>query len=383
MDFKGKRVLILEGYARQCLPFMKAFRELGCEVTLLCNSKLDLGYWSRLSKNKIVGICNPDRYEESSEFICNLIKTNRYDIVVPLVDFSAKILSENKQELSKYAFIASNDADVFRLSQDKLSVMDICQRNGIPCPKTLLNINSVGDVLKSEINFPIVVKPRTGYGARGFHCFQTKDELLSFEDLENISNYVVQEYIPQTNSNLSVCLIIDNGGKVQASFTYCSRRWYPIKGGTGTLNELVDRPDAEGICEKLASMLSLKGIVGFDLIDDKRDGTAKVIEVNPRILACAKIGFIAGIDQAKMILELAFANEVEPQIVKRKKIFVRMTQIDFVWFLKSHERWKAKPSWFKISNTYDQTFSWTDPLPWFAFLLQGLKKYKKEMKKRS
>ena len=46
-DYKGKHILILEGYARQCLPFMKSFKKMGCEITLLCGSKLDLGYWSR------------------------------------------------------------------------------------------------------------------------------------------------------------------------------------------------------------------------------------------------------------------------------------------------------------------------------------------------
>ena len=38
---KGKRVLVLEGYCKQTLPFLRGFRELGCEVTVLCGSKMD------------------------------------------------------------------------------------------------------------------------------------------------------------------------------------------------------------------------------------------------------------------------------------------------------------------------------------------------------
>lgn len=383
MDFKGKRVLLLEGYARQCLPFLRSLRRQGCDVTLLCNSKSDIGYWSRLPAHKILGVCDPERPEESADYICRLIKTGDYDLVVPLVDFSAKILSDNKADLAQYAWIASNDKDVFRGAQDKLSVMKICQENGIPCPKTLFDCKTIDDILGQGLDFPIVVKPRTGYGARGFHCFNSIEELSAFDDLDNLNNYVVQEYIPQTDSNLSVCLFIDNEGVVQAKFTYCSRRWYPIKGGTGTLNELVERPDAEKICARLASLLGLRGIVGFDLIEDARDGKAKMLEVNPRILACAKIGFVAGIDQAKMILEQAFSDNVQPQAIVKKGFYIRMTQIDFIWFIKSPNRWKAKPSWFNVIKTHDQTFSWTDPLPWFAFLFQGLKRYKKEMKKRS
>jgi hypothetical protein len=51
MDFKGKRVLILEGYAKQCLPYLREFKKFGCETTLLCSSKLDCGYSSLTKKN--------------------------------------------------------------------------------------------------------------------------------------------------------------------------------------------------------------------------------------------------------------------------------------------------------------------------------------------
>ena len=61
--FKGKHMLILEGYARQCLSFMKSFKKMGCEVTLLCGSKLDLGYWPRYPDHKSVGICDPERFK--------------------------------------------------------------------------------------------------------------------------------------------------------------------------------------------------------------------------------------------------------------------------------------------------------------------------------
>ena len=381
--FKGKHILILEGYARQCLPFMRFFKKHGCKITLLCGSKLDLGYVSRYPDHKIVGICDPDRYQESRDYICDLIRTNQYDLVLPLVDFSARILSENKEELSEYATIASNNIDVFEKSQDKLSVMKLCMANAIPCPKTLIGVEKIEDIINAKFSYPIVVKPRRGCGARGFHCFQNEFELMTFKDKENLCDYVVQEYIPQSNSNLAVNLFIDKNGDVKTAFTYASRRWFPLKGGTGTLNELVDRPDAVKICTKLAQLLNLKGYVGIDLIDDPRDGTSKIIEVNPRILACAKIGFDAGVDQAQLILEDVFCDRVNVRMNYKVGIFVRMSQIDILWFLKSPDRWRTKPSWFCLKNTKDQTFSLRDPLPWFAFLIQGLKRVNKEIEKRS
>lgn len=380
MDYKGKHILILEGYARQCLPFMKSFKKMGCEVTLLCGSKLDLGYWSRYPDHKIVGICDPDRYEESEQYICDLIKNGHYDLVLPLVDFSARILSENKEELSKYSKIASNDRDVFEIAQDKLSVMKICMENEIPCPKTVTDITSPDDA--KQLRFPIVVKPRNGCGAKGFHRFDSYQEFKNFSDTVNLGDWVVQEYIEQTNRNMSVSLFINNEGKVKSEYTYVSRRWFPLNGGTGTLNELVNRPDAVDVCKKLAAIIGLRGNVGFDLIDDPKDGIPKVIEINPRILACEKIGFVAGVDRAKMTLENEFGERVEEQKSTKGKLYIRMTQTDVLWLLKSPERFKADPSWFQIRNTHDQTFAWTDPLPWFAFLIRGMKKLDSELEKR-
>lgn len=381
MDYKGKRILILEGYARQCLPFMEAFRKAGCEVTLLCGSKLDLGYWSRYPNHKIVGICDPDRYEESEKYICELIKRGQYDLVLPLVDFSARILSENKEELSQYAVIASNDKDVFEIAQDKLSVMRICMENGIPCPLTIADVSKAEDA--KQLRFPIVVKPRNGCGAKGFHRFDNYEEFERFAETVTLGDWVIQEYIEQTNSNMSVSLFIDNNGTVKSEYTYVSRRWFPLNGGTGTLNELVDRPDAVATCKKLASLIGLRGNVGFDLIDDPKDGVPKVIEINPRTLACEKIGFAAGVDRAKMVLEKEFGGEVAVQKTKNKKLYIRMTQTDVLWFLKSPDRFRAKPSWFRIWNTRDQTFSWFDPAPWFAFLVRGLKKLDNELVARN
>ena len=380
-DFKGKHVLIIEGYARQCLPFLRAFKQLGCETSLLCGSKLDLGYWSRFADHKILGVCDPEKYDESEKYICGLIKNGNFDIVVPLVDFSARILSENKTELQKYSRIASNDKDVFNASLDKLSVMRLCMENGIPCPATIADMDNAEDVKK--LHFPIVAKPRTGCGAKGFRRFESYDDFKAFaEGHADLKDFVIQEYVRQTDSNLSVSLFIDNSGEVKAEYVYASRRWFPLAGGTGTLNELVSRPDAVEICKRLAQTLKLRGWAGFDLIDDPEDKIPKVIEVNPRILACAKIGFAAGINQAEMILEKEFLGKTERRKTAEKRLYVRMTQTDVLWFLKSPDRFRAKPSWFTLRDTYDQTFYWKDPLPWLAFLLRGLFKLKKELKAR-
>lgn len=381
---KGKRILILEGYARQCLPYIREFKKLGCEVSLLCHTRLDCGYASRLPDHKILGVCDPDKYEESKKCIIDLVTSRNYDLVFPLVDFSAQILSENKIYLSDFAKIYANDIGIFQHSQDKLEVMKTCAEIKVPHPETLTDVKSISDILDSKLKFPLIIKPRHGYGSRGFHKLNTEQELKDCikENNINLSEMIVQEALPESSLVMSDNIFIDKEGEIKSSFLYGCYRVYPLKGGTGTFNITFDRKEIHADCGRLVKKMGLRGAVGVDLMIDSRDNTAKVIEINPRVLACSKIGFMAGVNQAQQVLEDAFDLPVTSFMDYKTDIRLRMSQTDMLWFLKSPNRFRTKPSWFSIKNTKDQTFSWDDPLPWFAFLIRGLSRLRREERAR-
>ncbi len=384
MVYEGTRVLILEGYARQCLPLIRAFKKLGCTVSVLCNSKMDLAYVSRLPDEKIVGVCDRERETETAEQVRTLLKTGKYDAVVPCVDFSAAILSKNKEEFQQYAKIASADWDVYQIAADKEKTMAVCMENGIPAPITLQNVRSLGDVEDSGIRFPIVIKPKTGYGAIGFKKLNDPSELKRvFEGREEtVEQYVFQEYIPQTRLQYECAMFVDGEGQVKTGVVFSKNRWFPVEGGSSTLNIVVERPDIVESCSRLLRTIGWRGAADVDLIDDPRDGKAKIMEINPRVSGSVKIVFEAGADQARQMLELLNGEAVSAQTDYRLGGRLRCTQSDVLWFLKSPDRWKSEPSWFSLRRTKDHTFYWDDPLPWFAFSLSGLMRYKKEMRKR-
>ena len=158
--YKGKKVLVLEGYCKQCLPFIRGFKELGCEVSVLCGSKLDCGYASRLPDHKILGVCDLHQPVESESFIVELIKNGKYDLVFPAFEFSARILAHHKEELSKYAIIYVNDQVIFDRANDKNEVMRVCMEKGYPCPHTLFGVTKPQDVREKGLAYPIIIKPR-------------------------------------------------------------------------------------------------------------------------------------------------------------------------------------------------------------------------------
>ncbi len=383
--FKGKHVLVLEGYCKQTLPFIRGFKEQGCEVSVLCGSKLDCAYASRLTDHKILGICDLHKPVESEKYIVELVKNGHYDMVFAPFDFSARILSHNKEELSKYAIIYALDRDVFDRVNNKEEVMRVCMENGITCPRTFFGIERIEDV-DGKVQFPVIIKPHSMYGARGFHKFESSGEMKAYVEAKqiNLKDYVIQEFIPEGSSVIGGNVMIDREGDIKSSYLYICEHLYPEVGGTSTLNAILDRPDISANCERLVKLMNLHGEIGVDLMLDKRDNMGKVIEVNPRPVHGIALGFYAGVNHAQQILEDAFGQEVTPMKVTKSKIACRIGQTDVLWWLSSKDRFKRMSYQLGYKLVKEQMFYWDDPLPWFAFLFQGIKNYRKKMvEKRS
>lgn len=383
ISFTGKHILVLEGYTKQSLPFIRGFKKLGCEVSVLCGSKWNCAYWSRYADHKILGVCDLHKTVDSEKYIIELVKTGKFDMVFAPFEFSARILSHNKEELSKYAIIYAMDKDVFDRVNNKEEVMKVCMENAIPCPKTFFGVDSIDDI-DGRIQFPVVIKPHSMYGARGFHLFHTAEEMREYvkEKQIDLNGYVVQEYIPEGSRLMGANVMIDRKGEIKSSYLYICEHIYPEVGGTSTLNGILERPDISGYCDKLVKLMGLHGEMGVDLMLDCRDNVGKVIEINPRPVHGISVGFFAGVDHAQQILEDAFGMEVTPMEITKPKTASRIGQTDILWFLSSPDRFRRLSYRLGYKRVKEQMFFWDDPLPWFAFLFEGIKDYKKKMKEK-
>ncbi|MEE0944416.1 MAG: ATP-grasp domain-containing protein [Clostridia bacterium] len=382
--YSNVRVLLIEGRARQVMPLMKSLHELGCHITTYNASRLDMGYASRYPDKKILSYCNSKDEEGSYEAIRKEIMTGEYDLVIPLNDFVAIILSKHKDELREYTDIAVNEWDVFQCASDKLRTMQICMENDIPCPKTFIADESLSDVSSMDLQYPICIKPRTGFSAVGFRKIDTPENIDKIIEAtrDKYGPPLIQEYIPQTDLQYKAEVYIDNDGNVKSACVFSKIRWYPVSGGSSTLNVTVDRPDIVESCVKLLKVIGWKGYADVDLIQDPRDNIAKIMEINPRITGSVKICYAAGVNFTEQIIQDHLNEEVASYMDYPVGQYLRYLHTDILWFIKSHDRFKCKPAWFDFRNSVDQIWSADDPLPWLTYSLQGLTKINGDSKKR-
>lgn len=385
MDFKGTRVLVLDGYGKQVPAILTQLHELGCVITTLNFSKMDVGYASRYPKYKLL---EPKAEHDTAyleQVIDREVKSGKYDVVFPMLETATNILLKNAEEYNKYVKIAAAPLDAFMLAFDKQNTMRICQEIGVPCPLTRMDGEDVA-AFADKVSFPLAIKPRMGTGSIGFKRIPSKEKLLEIIENGTIDpdEYIIQECVVDFKVKYITNLFFDEKGEVKSSLTAEIKRWYPVDSGPATAVYTVDRPDITEYSIKLMKAMNWRGLCNVCYLLEPKDNTPKILEINGRVPASVKIMMFCGIDIVRQELELALGCPVTDYGENTKFGYqTRQGQKDLLWFLKSPDRFKVKnPSYFNRRHMRDVTFSWKDPLPYFAFLFGHLGTYKSDMKKR-
>ena len=382
MDFKNVRALVTDGGGRQTLTIIRGLKQIGCHVTVLCKQKLDLCYASRLPDKKLL-VKNMVGSEGLHRTILREIKTGKYDVLVPIAENSTNLVTSHEDEYKQYVRIACAPRDIYIQAFNKQITFEKAMASGVPCPVTRHEGEDIDEFL-NRTPFPVIIKPRNGVGSIGFHKMDTREEFKKYIKEKNIDidDYVVQEFIHFTQRR-SGYILMDGKGNAKTGLVAEVKRWFPLDAGTGTCIQTVDDPELLNNAVKLLQTMNWKGFANVCFMTDDNDGQVKLLEINGRVPASVKICFMCGSNVSRQMMELAFDQEVTAYPMNTKfGLLTRHFQADFMWFLKSPNRFHSKPSWFSWKNTKDIVFSIDDPLPFFAYSFEQMKNYKSAMKKR-
>ncbi len=385
MDFKGVRVLLLDGFCRQNCILLKELNKLGCVTTVLCDSKLDVSYASRYPKKKILDVNFKDDLGYYEELIMRLCESGEYDVVFPVIEESTEICARRRADLVKHVKVIAPPLDAFMKAKDKQLTMSLCMENGIFCPKTKMDSETLDEYL-ATVSFPLALKPREGRGSVGFKKVNNKEELLALieDGTVKVEEYVIQEFIDEAEVHRVSYTVLDNDGAVKSSMISKSTRPYPLGIGTNSLFESVDMPEIARQSEELLKLMGWKGYASVCFIENEQDKVPKVMEINGRISASFKVSVLAGLPIVRQLLEIAYGAEVTPapETLKYGER-VSHSQSGLMWFLKSKDRFRKEPSTTGKRTKSDIVFSLSDPWPYVTYTISCLAKYKKEMKKRN
>jgi D-aspartate ligase len=366
---------ILDGQAIQALIFAKQLKQKGHKVILFCSEKLSYGYCTRYAFKKILSPSSETEIKKYHNFILDFLNHNQIDVLVPMNDYSAKYLSKYKKDLeSKVNFIAP-DYDIFMRGYDKNQLMQVCKKFDFPHPQTIDLENIITEEDKFNFKFPALIKPNETTGARGFTMVNSFDELNSFysELKKQFGPCHLQQYIPNGGRQYKVQLLVYNNN-ILATSVIEKHRFYPIKGGSSCFNSTIINNDLVSICKSVLKKIQWQGFADFDLIEDPRNGSVLIMEINPRVPACIKASVVSGIDYPNAIVDLSLNNPVKEFDYKHGQ-YLRYFSMDLLWLLKSENKFKNIGKWFNkmfSSNHFLQDGDWLDPFPFIIGSISGL-----------
>jgi len=369
---------LLDGHTVQVLPMARALKKHGHTVTIFCEEKLSFGWVSRFPDIKI--LC-PSAIQESEaylDFLENYLKENSQDLIIPLFNDTAELVSKNKPRLEQYTKVQVPDYPVFIKGYDKNITLKVARDLAIPHPRTA----DLGEMSLEEAaeycGFPSLIKPNIAAGARGITQVNSLDDLKQAypEIQKGFGGCALQEFIPQTGYQHKCQMFRDRDGKICGATVQRKYRYFPVTGGSTTCNEIVDVPEIVESSRKVLDELEWEGFADFDYIEDERDGLYKIMEINPRVPACVRSCFDAGVDYAEMMVCHGMGNPI-PHYTCSYGWVMRYMALEVLWFLFSKDRFHAKPSWFRFigKKLCYQDGAFDDPAPMLVGFMLGIRKY--------
>ena len=366
---------ILDGQTIQALIFAKQLRNSGHKVILFCGEKMSYGYYTRFAHLKVISPSSEIDVKKYHDFIVKFLNKMHVDVLVPMNDYSAKYLSIYKSVLSKLVNISIPDYGIFMSGYDKNQLMRVCMENGFPHPQTLDLEKNVSSAEKIKFKFPALIKPNETTGARGFTLVNNFEELNKiFPKIKNqFGNCHLQQFIPNGGRQFKVQILI-NDKNIIASSVIEKHRFYPINGGSSCYNSTIINEELKDLCFKVLNEIHWQGFADFDLIEDPRDGSILIMEINPRVPACIKASVISGIDFPNAIVDLSLGRTVKKYKYLPGK-FLRYFSMDVLWLIKSNNIRKNSTKWFKkifSKSHYMQDIDYSDPMPFIMGTISGL-----------
>ena len=352
-----EKVLILDGGAAHAMAIAECLKKSGYSVAVLCDNKNEYGYHSKYMNERYIG---PDSHDKVyAEWMLNFLKNHHFDVLIPTSDTSAEFMSFYKEELKPLTGVLMPGCEIFKKGYDKNELMRICKENGYPHPLTI-DLSETDNLDCDElISFPYpgLLKPNLTSGGRGM------TRIGSLEDLKRIypkiqaqyGNCHLQRYIKPGGKQIKVQIMTDEKGNPAYSSVIWKQRYYPVNGGSSCCNVTINNPAIAKICGEVLKTIGWVGFADFDLIENPDTHELLIMEINPRIPACVRSAFKSGMDYATMIADTTLGLPLRDyKYTPGKRL--RHLGFDVLWFLKSPDRFKAKPSWFRFfgKDTYYQ-----------------------------
>lgn len=297
------------GIARNLAP-------LGVPLFALSSDKGFPGNFSRHVKFQ----ASPDSLAEPAALEAFLLDMARRlgtrAVLFPTRDHDIHFINARRAALGEAFQIPFAEPAIMERVLDKDKTFEYAARCGISRPLSV-TVRSPAELeaARESLRFPCIIKPLMASHWRKPGIWEAvgKQKAVKIESWEELRRFyarvspvepvaTVQEWIPGGEENLVVFGSYCRGnGEVVCSFTGRKRLQYPALYGTGVVVESHPTPAIEPISRELLAALEFRGISEIEYKYDPRDGSYRLIEVNPRHWDQHRLGTACGVNLSEAV----------------------------------------------------------------------------------
>lgn len=225
-----------------------------------------------------------------AETVLLLCQKHGIDLIVPCVDEELLVLAQKKDVLG-WPRIMVPSAEFVSLMLDKLACAASLVAAGLDAPKTLPLARA------TEIDFPLIAKPRSGRGSRGVMRLTREEQVDAYLKLQGGSakDYIAQELAP--GAEYTVFVAADGGDVPQAVIPVLAyeKRGVTVRARTDANAAIIAYARAFQAHFRASGCYNIQCML-------TPDGRVLPFEVNPRVSTTFVLAIATGFDPIPMAL---------------------------------------------------------------------------------
>ncbi len=275
-------------------------------------------------------------------FLARLCEEHGVGAVLPLTDLDIEVLAKAREDGVLPALVPSSE--VARATYDKYEAHLLLERLGLPSPPTVLpggHLASGADLAPGtdlasgtdldEIDYPVMIKPRQGSGARSIHLANDASQARFFID------YVEEPTMVQRamkGPELSIDCLGDLEGRCLNAIP---RTMLESRGGESIKGEVIADSELVELGRRTMEALAVTGPTTIQVFRDPDLGL-RITDVNTRFGGAfpgPALAALPGRTYPELIVRLAAGETVEPHVGEHR---TGVTFTRYYWQLELDEQ---------------------------------------------
>ena len=246
------------------------------------------------------------------EWLISIIKKHSVDMLIPSIEVDMSFWNKNRAQIEDAGVcILLNNPELIELCLDKWEFYQKLVKS-----KFRYRIETSITPNYEQFNVPFVLKPRCGYGGRGYVLVERREVFEEYKE-EIGKKLIMQEYVGMDSEEYTVSAFFDKKSNLRACIALKRRL---SKQGFTEIAEVVELEGVEEIIRELAKIFFPVGPTNFQFRRHKNE--FRLLEINPRISSSTSIRSAFGYNESKMSVEyfLQGKNILRPLIKTGKAI---------------------------------------------------------------